>query len=32
MEFYAEHPEMFHEIYEIVVDTLMIRERSKKID
>ena len=32
MKFYAREPELFHDIYEIVVDTLMIRERSKKID
>lgn len=30
--YYAQYPKVFHDIYEIVVDTLMVRERSKNID
>ena len=30
--FYLDHPEMMHDIYEVVVDSLNLRDRSKRVD
>lgn len=31
IEYYAEDPDRFHDMYEIVVDSLMVKEKSKKL-
>lgn len=30
--FYLDNPEIMHDIYEVVVDSLMLRDRAKRID
>ncbi len=32
LDFYADNPALYHDIYEIVVDSLMLREKNKNID
>ncbi len=32
LSFYLDHPELLHDIYEGVVDSLMVREKSHRID
>jgi hypothetical protein len=32
LEFYLNHPALFHDVYEVVVDSLMVREKYRNID